>query len=230
MEAGLRRHDLVERVDVIVSWPRNCDYPLWRRFLRDERSRFGRVLVVFTDHAGDDISGFVRAHLEADCLDSRSVSGDWRDTAVNQALDHSTSERVWFTEQDFLIGEGFWEQVDGSPAIGWQEHDDRWHPSCLFVNRDLIERTSRYFGTEPVDHFYRFGKELEALTPIKRLVGGFEHLQGTSQNHWLIDSNVDEGVFKRERFRRYLRDCLDAGVPLHPEWAARARIEGSAHP
>ena len=216
--------------DVIVCWPRNCDYPLWRRFLLDERRRFGRVLVVFTDHAGSDISGWVRDHLDAETFGSPPVNGDWRDIAVNFALGHSTASRVWFTEQDFLIGEGFWEQVDASPVIGWQEHDDRWHPSSLFVDRDLIERTSRYFVTDPVDHFYRFGKELEQLAPIKRLTTGFEHLQGTSQNHWLIDSGTEEGVFKRDRFRRYLADCLEADIPLHPDWAAKARQEiGGAH-
>lgn len=212
-------------LDLIVCWPRDCDYPLFRQFLRLEYRRFSRVLIVFTDHHGPDMSGWVREVTDATFIDSHVSGGDWRDAAVNQALDRSDAERVWFTEQDFLIGEGFWEQVDDSPVIGWQEHDERWHPSSLFVDRALIERTRRYFGPDPVDHFYAFGKELEALSPIKRLEGGFEHLQGTSQNHSLIDRGVDDGVFKRDRFRRYLAASLEAEVPLHPGWSERARRE-----
>lgn len=211
--------------DLIVCWPRDCDYPLFRRFLARERDRFAKVIVVFTDHHGPDISGWVREVTDATFLDSRS-NGDWRDAAVNMALEVSDAQRVWFTEQDFLITDPdrFWSQTDG-PAVGWQEHDDRWHPSSLFVDRGLIERTSRYFGPDPIDHFYAFGRELERLIPIKRLEGGFEHLQGTSQNHSLIDRGLDDGVFKRDRFRRYLSDSLEAGVPLHPGWADRARRE-----
>lgn len=217
-------------IDLVVSWPRNCDYPLWRRFLQDERQRFAKVLVVFTDHAGEDISGWVRDHLDATCFDSHT-SGDWRDAAVNLALDHSDAPWVWFTEQDFLITDPdwFWDLRLTGP-LGWQEHDDRWHPSCLFVPREIVERTSRDFGPEPVDHFYRFGQEVNAIQPIKTLRGGFEHLQGTSQNHWLIDSGIDDGVFKRERFRRYLLACLEADVPLHPGWRDRAIRERERSP
>jgi hypothetical protein len=233
VEAQLWDADHLDRIDLIVSWPRNCDYPLWRKFLRDNRHRFARVLVVFTDHAGEDISGWVRSVLDATCLDSPPVREDWRDTAVNHALDHSDAEWVWFTEQDFLITDPdrFWTQtVWAEKPLGWQEHDDRWHPSCLFVPRSVIDKTSRYFGTVPVDHFYAFGQEVNAISPIQILQGGFEHLQGTSQNHWLIDSGIDQGVFKRDRFRRYLADCLAADVPLHPGWRDRAIRERERSP
>ena len=213
-------------MDLIVCWPRDCDYPLFRAFLAAERRRFESVIVVFTDHHGGDISACVREVTDATFLDS-SGHGDWRDNAVNMALDASGAERVWFTEQDFLITDParFWCQEQGQPVLGWQEHDERWHPSSLFVDRDLIDRTSRYFGPDPLDHFHRFGQELAALSPIARLEGGFEHLQGTSQNHSLIDRGRDDGVFKRERFREYLAASLAAPVPLYPEWADKARRE-----
>lgn len=212
-------------MDLIVCWPVDCDYPLFRRFLRDNDWRFSQILVAFTSHHGPDISDWIRGQIDAETFHPIG-GGDWRHVAVNAALDRSQSEAVWFTEQDFLITDParFWAQMDG-PAVGWQEHDDRWHPSSLLVDRDLIERTSRYFGPDPVDHFYRFGTELAALTHIERLDGGFEHLQGVSQNHSLIDRGLDDGVFKRDRFRAYLRDSLEAGVPLHPGWAERARRE-----
>jgi hypothetical protein len=214
-------------LDLIVCWPRDCDYPLFRAFLQAERERFAKVIIVFTDHHGPDMSAFIRETTDAIFLDSHVGGGDWRDAAVNMALDVSDARFVWFTEQDFLITDPsrFWGQVINAPVIGWQEHDDRWHPSSLFVRRDIIDRTRRYFGPDPVDHFYAFGKELEALSPIVRLEGGFEHLQGTSQNHSLIARGEDEGIFKRDRFRRYLADSLEAQVPLHPGWVAEARRE-----
>lgn len=227
----------VIRPDVIVCWPRSHDYPLWRRFIRDERDRFGRVLVAWTAHPGADVSAWVGARL--DDLDVRSVAapirdGDWRDLAVNEALSHSEAEWVWFTEQDFLItdAEAFWDSVAAAKtqAIGFVEADSgRWHPACLFVRRAAIEQTSRYFGTDPVDHFYRFGRELERITRLHP-VTGYEHLQGTTQNHALLSRGETAGLWRMDRFRRYLRDCLEADVPLHPGWAAEARrvIEGSA--
>ena len=218
--------------DLIVCWPRDCDYPLWRAFLRDNRWRFARVVTVFTDGKNGDLSGWLRGQLDATCLDSPDrTDRDWRDVAVNHALDHSTAEWVWFTEQDFTITDpdAFWPQMDRTR--GWLE-GDRWHPSSLLVRRADIERTSRYFGTPPVDHFWQFGRELERITDIAHLDGGWAHQQGVSNNHHLIDAGIDAGVFQRDAFRAYLRASLDAPVELHPDWAARARreIDGSAHP
>ena len=211
-------------IDVIVSWPRSHDYPLWRRFVRDNRWRFGRVLVVFTAHGGTDLSGFVRGNLDATFCESADRD-DWRDGAVNGALESSDAEWVWFTEQDFLVTEAFWASVAAarSQAIGFVESDSgRWHPACLFVRRAAVEQTSRYFGPEPVDHFYRFGRELERVTRLSPITG-YEHLQGVSQNHALLDRGETAGLWRMDRFRAYLVDCLAADVPLHPGWAERAR-------
>lgn len=231
--------------DVIVCWPRNCDYPAWRQFIRDNRDRFAKVLVVFTEHEGRDLSPFVRDNFpEAECFDSPPRGDrDWRDVAVNAALDRSDAEWVWFTEQDFLIlrPKWFWGAIELAEdplwarpwdAIGLVEPvSERWHPACLFVRRKTINATTRYFGTDPVDHFYAFGRELGRVFDLdyrwSALTAGrdYEHLQGTSQNHWLIDRGEDAGVFRRERFRQYLRDCLAVSVPLEEEWAAGARRE-----
>lgn len=216
----------MDGIDVIVSWPRSCDYPLWRQFIRDERARFNRVYAVFTDHDGPDYSAWVRSNCpEIDFLDSLNRRRDWRDAAVNTALLQSTAERLWFTEQDFFITDpSFWE-AEGQ-VIGFDAGDGRpLHPACIFVDRQMVNQTSRYFGPEPVDHFYSFGKELCALVRPALLTGGFSHMQGTSQNHYLIDKGEDVGVFKRDKFQNYLRDCLTAGVPLHSEWSERAERE-----
>ena len=213
-------------VDVILSWPRACDYPLWRKFLAENRHRFARVLIVFTHQEGEDYSRFVAETLGdlAECYDSPPPQLDWRYTAVNFALDKSDAEYVWFTEQDFFVTDpSFWDELTGD-AAGWLE-SDRWHPSSLWVKRALIEQTTRYFGTPPVDHFWQFGGELEALTPIHEIKSGFRHMQGVSHNHYLIHAGIEDGIFRRDQFREYLRASLRAGVPLHPIWEAEARRE-----
>lgn len=210
-------------VDVIVAWPRGCDYPLWRQFIRDERSRFDRVLAVLTSHDGDDYSEWLRTNCpEVEFVDSRGDGWDWRDAAVNTALTLSTAERVWFTEQDFFITSlAFWD-VRGR-VIGFDARDSRpLHPACIFADRELIDRTSRYFGSHPVDHFYQFGKELSALAEPILLTDGFVHLQGTTHNHWLLDRS-EAGIFRISQFHDYLVRSLNADVPLEKHWAARAR-------
>lgn len=224
--------------DVIVCWPHTCDYPLWRKFIRDERSRFAKVLVAFTTNTQGphDYRVFVREQIGdiADCFDSPDLEGrDWRDVAVNAALDRSTADWVWFTEQDFRIvkPELFWRGVEifseFDAILGWEDDVPRWHPSCLFVLRSIIEEdTSRYFGPEPRDHFARFSDELHREWDSWDIDEDlWEHLQGLSQNHFLIDTGQTEGIFQRERFREYLRDCLNAGVTLDPFWRANAKRE-----
>lgn len=220
--------------DVIVAWPSNCDYPLWRQFIRDERDRFGEVIVAFTEHDGPEMQPFVESVLrDVRFLDIRPpcvIHPDWRDEAVNRALDASTSEWVWFTEQDFFITDPdvFWPQVsEEGVGTGWHENSEkRWHPSCLFARRDAVDHTSLVFAPEPAygDHFARFSAELEDQGPIRELTGGFEHLQGLSQNHYLIDSGIVEGRFHEDRLRRYFEDCLRADVPLDRGWVER--VEG----
>ena len=218
--------------DVIVSWPANCDYPLWRQFIRDERQRFGQVIVAFTRHDGLDMTDFVAAAMADEhpvLLDRRYVdAGDWRNDAVNAALAVSDAEWVWFTEQDFFITrpKAFWANVEdweaGVDAIGIEEPGGRrLHPACLFVRRSAVNATARYFGTVPVDHFGAFTDELKTIYVLPAFL--YEHLQGLSQNHWLIDSGQEAGRFKMDRFDQYLRDCLKVSVPLDSDWAERSR-------
>lgn len=219
--------------DVIVCWPRNCDYPLWRRFIVAQRWRFGRVFVVFTKHDGRDLSPWVREHLPYVEFIDGPDGPDWRDAAVNAALDRSDAEWVWFTEQDFTIGDaaGFWRGVEyfaGFPnvrAMGYRE-DVRWHPACLLVRRSAIDATRRYFGPDPVDHFYSFGEDLGEVFDLGVIfrIAGCEHMAGLSQNHWLI-SQGDPNIYRSDRFFRYLWECLMSSIALEPGWAEEAERE-----
>ena len=217
--------------DVIVSWPVHADFPLWRQFIHAERERFDQVIVAFTDHPGYDYAAWIVSAMAADEVTfvptHASGDRDWRDLAVNAALDLSDAEWVWFTEQDLIITDPywFWGTVNRwSPvvdAVGIAEPGGRRaHPACLFVRREAVNATSRYFGTVPVDHFGAFADELGTIHYIPSST--YEHLQGLSHNHWLIDSGEEAGRFKMDRFARYLEDCLQVDVPLDSDWAERS--------
>ena len=214
--------------DVIVCWPWTCDYPLWRKFIAENRHRFAKVLVAFTTNTQGptDYRSFVRDALggTVETFDA-PTDGEWRDRAVNAALDRSTAEWVWFTEQDlFVKDERFWDYLNptwSEAIVGWVDETPRLHPSCLLVSRWCIERTSRYFGPDPIDHFYTFSEELQGTRYAIPVDGTWEHLQGLSHNHYLMDTGQPV-TFKPDRFRRYLQDCLMSGVLLEPRWRERA--------
>ena len=150
--------------DVIVSWPDNCDYPLWRKFVRNNRDRFGGIIVVLTKtNSGVDYSQFVRSEmgkLKSTVCDSPEVKAgeDWRNVAVNHALTLSSSEWVWFTEQDFYPNEKLWKEfewvVDNGFVIGSAYQGERMHPCCILAKRVLVSLTRRNFGIVPgkTDH------------------------------------------------------------------------------
>lgn len=213
-------------VDVIVTWAPDCDFPLWRRFIADERERFGEVFVVFSErHLQPDLRSFLRSNFYATFIESPDPAGrDWRDVAVNAALDRSTADRVWFTEQDFLVTDPdvFWPQTE-APAAGVFVNDGRlMHPACIFADRALVEKTSRYFGPTPVDHFYTFGNELAGHAPLTIIEGGWRHYQATSESQMMIALGQDP-KFRPAQFREWISENLVAGVPLDPRWEATAR-------
>lgn len=219
--------------DVIVTWPHTCDFPLWRKFIREERHRFARVLVCFSTNMGGavDYRDFVREQMAdiAECFDSPPLDGrDWRDVAVNAALDRSDAEWVWFTEPDLLIHDPeFWRLVDfferhDADMMGFWDTVGRYHPASLFATRSVIDSTPRYFGPVPNDHFVAFSESLVSPARVGILdMDHFEHLQGLAHNHYLADTGQPV-TFHPERFVQYLRDCLRADVPLDPRWVERA--------
>jgi hypothetical protein len=220
--------------DVILTWPRHCDYPMWRAQLQCYRHRLGRIIVVFSEHhVGPDLRPWVRKQLEwadVEFLEVSRVGQDWRDVAVNDGLDAADADWVLFMEQDFFVTDHeFWDLVydyaSGGFAVGWRA-DGRWHPSFLLVKRSVVDLTSRYFGPAPVDHFYSFGREVSHLVPIAGLPeSSFHHLAGLSQNHTLLYmGEYDDGIYRAADFEDYLRRCLDlANVSRAPEWEEQAR-------
>lgn len=216
-------------IDVIVTWPRNCDYPLWREFMRKNRSRFRSVFVVFMEtNSGPDFRTFVKKAMEADAInfleiDYQFAGQDWRDAAIKTALHFSDAEWIWFTEQDFFIHEpeNFWQFVsiftthEFNEAITYYE-SERMHPCCLFLKREFVQNFKLDFSAKPpeYDHFgavqiiMKTGRHLDY--PVSH--EWVHHMAGLSHNFHLI-TNGEKPVYKPEEFQIYLNQCLSANVP-----------------
>lgn len=220
--------------DVIVVWPRNCDYPLWRQQIRNSRKFFTDVIVVFMEtNTGSDYREFVQEAMKDDQVkffQSPPVIGDkdWRDVATNEGLKHSFSKWVYFTEQDFFTTMQFWQEVnlrvrDHYPVIGVME-GDRLHPCSFLCRRESIERTRKDFGivAGQHDHFWKFTQDLVTnVEEIAVVKGGYEHMNGLSHNLSLLEQGK-EITYKPEVFRKYLEKCLKVEVPMHDNFREMA--------
>lgn len=219
--------------DIIVCWPRNNDYPIWREFIHNNRSRFNEIIIVFTEtNYGDDYRDFVRSAMFNDAVQFVDIlnipSGqDWRDVSVNAALMHSyNAEYIWFTEQDFFPKEGFWDFIEKAFAEGNDivaTYDaTRMHPCNIMITRyALTWQTRKDFGIVPdkIDHFGVFQRAAESMgAKIAKVPENlYEHLNGLSHNFSLIERG-ELPNYHAERFNQYLRDCLSVGVPLCDRW------------
>lgn len=227
------------KADIIVSWPKNCDYPLWRQFIRKNRDRFNLVIIVFTEtHQDPDYREFVKQAMRQDYvlfIDNPPIQAgqDWRDVAVKQALIHSfNSEWVWFTEQDFYItNESFWDKVAEAsdvhkvPVIGTMDNG-RLHPCCLFLRRDLLNALKKDFGAKPpeYDHFGFIQKQLEErLETVYALPENtYLHMNGLSHN-WRLMAEGGKPNYRPEQFNLWLADNLNVDVPLNDLWLNTAK-------
>ena len=233
-------------VDAIVCWPDSADYPLFRDFVKYHRQYFNKFIIVFTEtNQGEDYREFVKEAMEYDditFLENGNVTAedDWRNVAVNKALDHSSSNWVWFWEQDLMVTSGnFWaffaRTMMDYDAVGWKDGDTRLHPACLLVKREFIDKTNRNFSIKPgkLDHFAMFftslrlsGARIRKITYPNDL---FYHMNGLSHNMALAERE-EEVTYKPEEFYQYLILCL-AQPNLHPsfkKWAERECIKNLA--
>lgn len=219
--------------DVILSWPRNNDYPLWREMIRKNRDRYNEIVIVFTEtNQGYDYRDFVRqAMFEDHVLFSQSpypVNGeDWRNIAVNFGLLQSLhSEWIYFTEQDFFPLDGFWEGVEmlsnGCDVIAAYD-GPRMHPCSIFVKRTTLVKSKKQFGAKPpeYDHFGQLQKDLETMKDNGEILIGtlsplvYKHMAGLSHNMTLI-TNGELPNHQVEYFNEYLRRCLAVPLPISP--------------
>ena len=217
--------------DIIVAWPKHVDYPLWRKQIHDNRHRFGKVIIVFTDmNAGGDYRNFIQDQMKQDNIifcdnDPVRAGDDWRNLAVNKGLGYSDSQWVWFTEQDFYMykPDEFWQGIEdcletGADVIGYMQGGVRLHPCCIFIRRFVLDNfTRKDFGVVPDkhDHFYLLEEDLInapdevdvfRITEAAKM-DWFEHLNGLSQNIHMLQSG-DEPNYDVEKFTTYVKTCV----------------------
>lgn len=202
---------MLKKPAVILVWPTHLDYPVCRWNLERFNKYFSSVWIAWSNHYTEvDLGNFVKSKLEfCNSIDVVRSRDDWRDDAVNNALDKiKTDDPILFLEQDFLIkDDSFFEKVLSSdaPYLFYQE-DQRIHPAFALVNRDLIEKTSRDFAVNPPgDHFYKFFNELPQGVNIEELGAhnkeDYYHMAGLSQNY--RNFTYDEPFFKPNNFLYY---------------------------
>lgn len=215
-------------VDVITCWPKSLDYPTWRDFIKNHAHYFNKIFICFTEtHKPEDYSDFVEKDLAGPQFvflrPQTPGNEDWRNYATNQALDISTANWVWFTEQDFLVtNPAFWPivrlRLQEYDVLGFRE-GNRLHPANMWVKRSFINKTRRDFGIVPdqMDHFGKFYFDLrhnEARVYSFKYEGGngprdmFYHLNGLSHNLSLIQ-NGQQPVYREDEFASYISLSLE---------------------
>lgn len=218
--------------DLIVTWPTNCDYPLWRKMIRDNRHRFNEIIVAFSTVPAHDYSDFVREAMQSDHVlfteNPIATQGDWRDIAIKSALLQSdNAEWVWFTEQDFYPKQSFWEEVDSHNEEAFAVFQaDRMHPCSLFIKKEALNRTSKDFSAKPpeYDHFGRIQKDLnrEGITVGKIKEQTYFHHNGLSHN-WRLISEGQPPVYEAPVFYQWIHASLECGATLDDHWQITAR-------
>lgn len=215
--------------DLIVTWPRNTDYPLWRQFIRDNRTLFEKIIIVFHEtNQGYNFREFVTQAMTPDNItfvetDFLPSGDDWRNWSVNNGLRESESEWIFFTEQDFFPKKGFWQDVQkgfekGAEVI-FAETGGRMHPCCIFIKKSLLNRTHKDFSARPdegYDHFGRLQKDLTKMDKVSAHVVGektYKHYNGLSHNFRLMAIGEDPNYEPRD-FLDYLTKCMQVKVPL----------------
>lgn len=202
--------------DLILVWPDTIEFPLFSKFLNEERDRFEKVIIVFSQtNWGPSAEMKVMSSI-TDALflpaETTPPGEDWRNFAVNRALKHSFSPWIWFTEQDFTPKEGFWKHVAELEekkvgVIGIQDNN-RLHPCSLFIKRSVLDKTSKDFSARPNEGYDHFGKIYQDLDKINVTIGFvspefYHHYAGLTHNlHLLMQGQ--KPVYKPEEFYEYL--------------------------
>lgn len=208
------------RADLILTWPTGCDFPVWRNFLRENRSKFNQVFVTMSESYGKhDYSSFLEENLKDDKVTFRRAgtyidTGDWRDAAVNTALANSKAEWVWFTEQDFFIKDPdkFFRDVEELAKendVIYVLEGDRIHPACMFVKRTFVDKTRKDFGIIPdkADHFGKFVDDLSnagaKMVKIGEMGREYFHMNGLTHNYRLIEDQQIKNIYQPGLFQLY---------------------------
>lgn len=231
-------------INVVLTWPRSCDYPLWRQFLRDKRTLFNKVVIAFMEtNWGYDYRRFLKDVMKSDgCIfidppivgNATNMLNDWRNMSVNSCLSYlsildnslDNSQYIWFTEQDFFVKEGFWKwvnnMINNRTDVICVKIENRIHPCCIFMKTEKLNLTRKDFSVatdKNLDHFGLLQEDIERLSMSVVVIPEeyYKHMAGVSHNFYLITSDQPP-CYKVDEFCDYLRESLLVNVPLHDEF------------
>ena len=176
---------------LIICHIKNCDYPLWRRWLDKHYNFFDEVIIYWSDHF---------RHMYYDKFIEDSLKhipnikflpfqpyeygvADWRNVATNRMLDVAKGEWIISIEQDFFCRD--WNRLLGAITeasktydflgykgyqgqTGYQDYltGNYVHPSFFFMKRETLEKTSKDFTAETskgCDHFGLITQDAERM-------------------------------------------------------------------
>lgn len=173
--------------DLLMQWCVFADYPILRAHLAKYRDRYNKIIIYPSRHHGYlDVESFVKRVLPETWVEPVAIDyakEDWRQAETMPMLPHSESDWLFFTEPDFFVRDWdkFYEDVEKamqySDMIGWWNptHFPYIHPSCLFIKREILEKTSKDFSAHPgvngSDHFAMITAD------VKRIGGKITTLQ-----------------------------------------------------
>lgn len=233
---------MMVRPDIIVSWPKGMDYPVFRWNLKRFGGFIGNTIVTFTGQ--DKEENYDKWLKEANVCDFNAIfvdppdeSGDWRNIAVTEALQFVRSDWILFTEQDFLISEPsfflkvFDRQSDDEVVV--LNEEGRIHPAFILVSKRILDQTKKDFSIRPdvSDHFSKFTDELKKIAKmitledlgLKRGVD-YQHLAGLTHNYTLVKINQLQSIFKKYEFMVYNYFSRFVPVKQHPRYVNLSEI------
>ena len=216
--------------DLIATYPTNCDYPLWRKFIKDNRSYFNNVIIAFSKgFEGFDYSDFVRVAMSDDDVvfsnpPSYMLMEDWRHESIHRALLFTTSDDFLFMEQDFIVDRKGLNKAKKlflkADVVGVYE-GERLHPCFMLIKSETLRNTNLDFSVKHgiYDHFGRIQKDLISNSAKIEILPSnyYEHLNGLTNNFYLISSGRLPN-YNPERFKKYIEDSLNTDIVLNDNY------------
>lgn len=219
------------KISALISWPDSFDFPVFRKYIPDLLNNVDEVVICFNKHGNHSLRQWLRDNINGvkflDVEDFKGNKGDWRSQSTNYMIDESSSDWVLSLEQDFFIKSypHFFHTIKGA----METHDlivfeegNRFHPACLFIKRDVLNKTKKDFSVmgQGRDHFSEVSKELKGMkikiTTLKNL--GLEegvdwnHMRGLTDNYF-----APKPYYDLERFGFYNSISRDV-KPMSDYW------------
>ena len=211
--------------DIIVTQPNTgVDYPMWRWYMDLYKDQYSQLYVSITDQGEDKaMPRWISQNMDGALVvkNNDPIKHDWRDSAVNLALNISSSEWILFMEQDLLFNHTFWSEAltaaQAHDIVGIVEGSNRLHPAFLLVKRDLIEQTDKRFDARPpeYDHFDYLTEQLKEVADPYILKENYHHMAGLTHNYHIAKENPF-AVYKPDEFATYNECLLSIPIKMYP--------------